>query len=770
MIDLKLLDITGRQGAINISSYYDIINELDENWNLILNHDYLVFILLKDERKNLIYLTENIIFDFNIHLAYTYSGSNTKYSCFNFKATQLGKSKLTASFTINRIIPDYMEHVKAIRDYTVWSQVKIVYRKSEIILPYLGFEITSKSKPLSQEFLLHATGGSDLYTWQTENNSVAYVTVHGLVSGNEIGDTFITLFDKKNNYNNATIKVIVIPIETIEWFEERQEIEIHKDSIISLIAKDKYGRLFSNCTSTNFQFATKEEDRLIINEYRFSYFEISNFVSENLNLILLREKLINNRKFSGTNEDILYNNYGICLITPIIVKGEGILHAQAKIAGKQQKFYKISSFTQILGSYNPTTLKPSYESYLSIAKSNPDDEKFLRFASKLNVNTDFVLGHGSGMKWEINSGNEEFSNPYEKINETIIITSNIMDSNLYYFKDSSKQLSSIKRYYLECMNEIQISSYHNVSFIYNYLPSSKLLRPLSKRLSINVYCETPKKVSLIWIQPSKEKPQQIILPNPISSLEIPEYILPFKYQLNFITFTFDMNDRLIWNASGYMINYKTNNTVDSKINIDPNAKNIDEPFEFARIFNIESQSETAILLESFLYFNSDKKNILTDKLIVKVINKIAIFPQKVMLYNDIDNSFELTIKFGSGDFSVTTNCSGIISISHLTHERKIQIKPLNQGFVQIKVEDLSLQSNFDTATIIISDLHKINLYDSQVIEQYMNVEVNIKTYGIANMEFDSNQIMYMAISLSTDPKGTLICDNIPEKYDKFQIF
>jgi hypothetical protein len=106
--------------------------------------------------------------------------------------------------------------------------------------------------------MLSATGGSGVYHWSIEDSHVATISGGGLLKSNEIGQTTVTVTDVQNNKNSDTIDVEVSPIVSLHWLEDHIESKKNtEDVVLNLIALDKNGRKFTNCTSIDPVFELK---------------------------------------------------------------------------------------------------------------------------------------------------------------------------------------------------------------------------------------------------------------------------------------------------------------------------------------------------------------------------------------------------------------------------------------------------------------------------------------------------------------------------------
>jgi hypothetical protein len=90
------------------------------------------------------------------------------------------------------------------------------------------------------------------------DENVAQMSGSGVLKSLEVGVTTVIVKDSLNLKNFDTIKVEVTSIASFGWLEDH--IEVKKSSekaILNLLAFDKLGRKFTNCTSVDASFELK---------------------------------------------------------------------------------------------------------------------------------------------------------------------------------------------------------------------------------------------------------------------------------------------------------------------------------------------------------------------------------------------------------------------------------------------------------------------------------------------------------------------------------
>lgn len=114
-------------------------------------------------------------------------------------------------------------------------------------MPYLGEN--------GQIWHTQAIGGSGVYTWFVENPVLVNVEGSCTLKSLQIGKTRLIVQDHRNPQNVASIDVEVAPITQLQWLEEQLELKANTGTAtLNVIALDRQGRKFTNCTETNFEY------------------------------------------------------------------------------------------------------------------------------------------------------------------------------------------------------------------------------------------------------------------------------------------------------------------------------------------------------------------------------------------------------------------------------------------------------------------------------------------------------------------------------------
>jgi hypothetical protein len=120
---------------------------------------------------------------------------------------------------------------------------------------------------------------------------VVLVSGSGVLKSVSEGLTTVIARDSLNPRNYHAIKVEVRPIVTLKWLEDHSEIKKNvEDVTLNLIAFDKEGRKFTNCTSMEVSFDLKGEGILAPLPTSRKYGDITVFAAKNKEMLNLKQR------------------------------------------------------------------------------------------------------------------------------------------------------------------------------------------------------------------------------------------------------------------------------------------------------------------------------------------------------------------------------------------------------------------------------------------------------------------------------------------------
>lgn len=169
-------------------------------------------------------------------------------------------------------------------------------------------------------------------------------------------------------------------------------------------------------------------------------------------------------------------------------------------------------------------------------------------------------------------------------------------------------------------------------------------------------------------------------------------------------------------------------------------------------------------------------NYIYDDVIITIKGDIELEPSHKVLYYDLDNAFDIDIKRGSGEFSVSVNDSSIIKFSYDRANQRITVYPLAMGYAQIIVEDQKLISSQKAyCNIVVATGARIELTtDSSLIQEDDSTKMHVKVFSSDGDMFTQEQLRFMKIVLSLDTETEARANNIrisqvPNRYDQFSV-
>ncbi len=547
------------------------------NWNLVVNHVYLVTSCVADASKNFISLTPNIAFDVSYQDSlFKYVTGNTQKSAVIFKTVEPSlKSVKVRSVLAIQGQPKYTAFAE--KYARIFPQVKINHPTPTVLLPYLARTRLQKaaSAPEPQMWTLEAVGGSGAYKWDSENPAIAALTSQGIVYGLKLGTTQAVVYDALNRLNNASIGVEVERVDRVAWLEEKMELRTESRELMSAIAVDYRGRKFTNCSSLPLSWAVKDENVVAMKDGdAFFYDGLKHYVNnEGKELIKLRHTY-DREGAADFNEWVqLHNMFGICSQKAVVTLREGVARVSATFSIVEEDgvaYKRDSDYAQILVYRSLRTINPTYDDFLRNLKKDEKDESHRRFIQQLKSENEFVLGFGSGLSWEVSGGTSSWVDLGNLYSEDVKIerVSGTDDTNLAVLKMNSGSVRPI--HYLECAvpSERYLAAPQSNEFRLTLTTGNKrsksLLRPAVNRLAIAVSCQLPQTMQLIWAQKTVDKKviRYEVLPKRESEADVePDtYFVKSGQLLHIRSLVFDKYRRLMYNFSRYEVQMASSQT------------------------------------------------------------------------------------------------------------------------------------------------------------------------------------------------------------------
>ena len=171
--------------------------------------------------------------------------------------------------------------------------VRINHPTDLVLLPIL--KNVQDDDKFGEIWHLQAIGGSGYYHWSVQDEKIAQVSGSGVVKSIEQGQTIVIAKDSLNPRNFHSIKVEVTPIIKLKWLEDHSEIKKNVEEVtLNLIAFDKDGRKFTNCTGIEVTFDLKGEGILAPLPTSRKYGDITVYAAKNKDMLGLRQRFDEN--------------------------------------------------------------------------------------------------------------------------------------------------------------------------------------------------------------------------------------------------------------------------------------------------------------------------------------------------------------------------------------------------------------------------------------------------------------------------------------------
>jgi hypothetical protein len=169
----------------------------------------------------------------------------------------------------------------------ITENVRINHVTDLILLPLLRNPVDDNK--FGELWQISAIGGSGYYQWSILDERVAQISGSGLLRSVDAGITTVIVKDSLNQRNYHSIKVEVTPIASFSWLEDHIEVKkATEKAVLNLIAFDKHGRKFTNCTSVDVTFELKGAGIISQDKQIRKYEALQSYVTDNLYTISLK--------------------------------------------------------------------------------------------------------------------------------------------------------------------------------------------------------------------------------------------------------------------------------------------------------------------------------------------------------------------------------------------------------------------------------------------------------------------------------------------------
>ena len=196
------------------------------------------------------------------------------------------------------------------KNVIIYEKVRIKkFNMPYFTLPYLGYGSNQNNREIiyGQELYLIVTGGTGHYLYTSSDSEIVDIIQDSYLLSRNKGKANIVVSDKEISSNNDNIDVYVKDINIFTFMEERQEIKIGKNFVVTPIAlyqnkKYEMENIFTNCSNIKLSYEQNNEKIAQTQEVFYKnnnsnnklnkmnrYYQVRNYIMNNVDA--LSEKL-----------------------------------------------------------------------------------------------------------------------------------------------------------------------------------------------------------------------------------------------------------------------------------------------------------------------------------------------------------------------------------------------------------------------------------------------------------------------------------------------
>lgn len=723
----------------------ETISSYENNWNLLRGKYYRIMVGLFDKNDYKISLGDNDSFEFSYDPS-KFEIIDKQKDFIVVKPIKKSKNSKLISAELNLHNNSCMDEMfKVSKEYSILSGIKILEISDGIaMLPTNG-----------QKMKLFAIGGSGNYEWTSSNTQVLRTEQNGTVISGESGNAMVTVKDRNNLKNEASMRIQVSEAMNLELVEWKIELLTGGEREVMFSATDNQRSKFTYCSNLTFNFDSQDKTGLDIDPISYS---TDNFQQALLNNQNIRNYVESSKPQLTEEMDLIYSKIFSLEKYSQYIKEKEITKENLSKAFNYYKVYGICSGfkfrSERVGEYQLKHALMKKTGYLRVYNNYkfqyPDNYDIKIFGERP------VVLYNSSMKIFLKDG------PW------VWKDSKASDANLHHklLISNKSQKNMIKVLNVQITDEgtiLEIKCNSDGSFdnedIDFYLkgsnkPDEDLLNPVEAKGLIQISCKSPSGLKMFNVKDGENMMTYL-------SREKRKLGLNLGGKYGFVAELVDNFDHLFWAKNSGLFEWNVNPAMLGRFSDDGlnNFKNTLQLSDTQKgsgkievVMNkIKDNYDVSGKYSSFSELNSRVK----DQFMIESLDQLTLSPDNLLLFLHPDNSAKVKIGNGSGKFNIKYD-KDYITAKYNSKTQEILIIPKRLGQTILTVEDMTAEAKMNAEVIIdIVEIRRLKAeLQHKIMEENQNTKINLEVFDEQNRKIPYDQYKYMDLKVGvSDRKG-----------------
>ncbi|XP_020847355.1 nuclear pore membrane glycoprotein 210-like [Phascolarctos cinereus] len=678
-----------------------------DRWSLEVGQTYVITVEVYDKSSTKVYVSDNLRMTHQFPEAYFKEETSTVNGSYHVvRILKDGVTVIKATLTSIIYQDDAVHHLK---DQISHQQEVKIYFPIKLTPTFLAFP--HHPVEMVYRYKVQVEGGSGNFTWTSSNETVAMVTIKGVVTAGQIkGNSTVQARDVQNPFRYGEIKVYVLKLSKLKLLPFHADVEIGQVIEIPIamyhINKETGSAMaFTDCSLLSLDVSTDKQGVFT----------------------LLKEGMQKSGPVFCSSTHIAAKSLGHTLVTVSVIVHEEYFESSATFA--------------------------AYEPLKAV---NPVEVALVTWRSVKEM----VFEGGPG-PWVLEPS--RFFLELSVENESKISVSEVR------LPAKRKQNQYIYRILcLELGEQVLTFCIGNHPGVLN--PS-----PAVEKVQIRFICAHPASMSVTPVYKVPTGAQPCPLPQhnkqliPVSSLRntILELAVFDQHRRKFDNFSSLM---LEWRSSNETLahfeDYKQMLMVAKD---DGNRQTRLHGHKILKVHQLKGTVLTGVNFVGYSVKHSPKElsNLPRSAAVeLLLVEDVTVVPENAMIYNHPDVKEIFSLVEGSGYFLVNSSEQDIVTITYMESESSIQVVPLHPGFLTLEVYDLCLAFLGPAlAYLRVSDMHELEVDLIDKVEIGKSVLVTVRVLGYSKLPFRNKYFRNMDLKLQL--ASTIVTLTFIEEQDEY---